>query len=475
MSRLLLLRRALFLTLMLLTALPAISLAALPQPGLTNLAPMASGPTVTVTEDLVNVRSGPSTAYGIIGRATRGKSLEVVGKNAGATWLKICCVSSKQGWINAALVKANGDLSAVPQAAASAPPPAATVKRAASAPAPNVRAAGFFGYGIQVDASADKGFIVGAVKNMGFNWIKFQLPWKDFEGQPGQIDFGGLDDMVGQFNGNGLSILASIVKAPQWARPGNSNFDVEGPPADPGTYANFVRAFASRYCGRVQAVEVWNEQNLWYEWGGEPINPGRYVQLLAAAYRAIKGACPGMIVVSGAPTPTGGGGGQAIDDIEYLQAMYRAGLKNYSDAIGAHPSGYNCPADGDWRTVQDPSASFRGPFDNHHHSWCFRGTMEGYRNVMVANGDGGKRIWPTEFGWAIGPAVNNNYGYANDNSPEEQAAWLVQAYQMARSWGWVGPMFLWNLNFGITNPGTELAQFGIAGRPAYDALARMPK
>jgi hypothetical protein len=36
-------------------------------------------------------------------------------------------------------------------------------------------------------------------------------------------------------------------------------------------------------------------------------------------------------------------------------------------------------------------------------------------------------------------------------------------------------MFLWHLNFGITNPGTELAAFGIAGRPAFDALARMAK
>ena len=139
-----------------LTVLPAISLAAIPQPGQTSLAPTASGPTVTVTEDLVNVRSGPSTAYGIIGRVTRGKSLEVVGKNKGATWLKICCASaSKQGWISASLVKASGDLSAVPEAAAPAPPPTTTVKRTTSAPAPNVRAAGFFGYGIQVDTSAD--------------------------------------------------------------------------------------------------------------------------------------------------------------------------------------------------------------------------------------------------------------------------------------------------------------------------------
>ena len=101
--------------------------------------------------------------------------------------------------------------------------------------------------------------------------------------------------------------------------------------------------------------------------------------------------------------------------------------------------------------------------------------MERYRNVMVANGDSGKRIWPTEFGWASEGNPVPGYEYARDVTAEEQAQYLVQAYQMARSWGWVGPMFLWNLNFGITNPGTELAAFGIANRPAYSALANMPK
>ena len=28
--------------------------------------------------------------------------------------------------------------------------------------------------------------------------------------------------------------------------------------------------------------------------------------------------------------------------------------------------------------------------------------MEGYRNIMAKYGDSGKRIWPTEFGWASG-------------------------------------------------------------------------
>ena len=32
--------------------------------------------------------------------------------------------------------------------------------------------------------------------------------------------------------------------------------------------------------------------------------------------------------------------------------------------------------------------------------------MEGYRNIMLRYGDGNKRIWPTEFGWAAGRRGN---------------------------------------------------------------------
>jgi len=106
--------------------------------------------------------------------------------------------------------------------------------------------------------------------------------------------------------------------------------------------------------------------------------------------------------------------------------------------------------------------------------------MEGYRQIMVENGASNKLVWATEFGWAIGPAVNNNYGYANDNDANEQAQWTVTAYQMMKAWGWAGPAFLWNLNFRVTNPGSEMGQWGIVDQgwgplPVYSALRDMPK
>ena len=87
-----------------------------------------------------------------------------------------------------------------------------------------------------------------------------------------------------------------------------------------------VAKVAERYRGRVQAIEVWNEQNLWYEAGGVGrINAANYVQLLQLSYRAIKAVNPEMIVVSGALTPAGNVGEYAIDDVEYLQQMYANG------------------------------------------------------------------------------------------------------------------------------------------------------
>jgi hypothetical protein len=101
--------------------------------------------------------------------------------------------------------------------------------------------------------------------------------------------------------------------------------------------------------------------------------------------------------------------------------------------------------------------------------------MTGYRNIMVKYGDSGKRIWPTEFGWATNWIGDPNYSYAKDNSPSDQANWTVRAYQLMRGWGFVGPAFLWNLNFNVTNPGTELAQWGILNTGTYSALAGMAK
>ncbi|MCO6450280.1 MAG: SH3 domain-containing protein [Caldilineales bacterium] len=440
---------------------------------------------VAVATGTTNLRGGPGTNYPVVGSLPEGAQMKIIGKNQNGTWWQLERDNGDPAWIIANRVNAQGPANEIAVAANIPEAPAQSAAPAASSGGggqPRPAGAGNFGYGMQIQpyGGADIAFAANAIKGAGFNWVKWQVPWKDLEGGPGQIGWGGQDGLINFFNGQGLQVLASIVKAPDWARPGNTDRGVEGPPADPQTFANFLGAFAGRYCGKVQAIEVWNEQNLHYEWGNEPLDPARYMELLKRAYRSIKAACPQMIVVSGALTPAGNVGALAIDDFQYLEAMYRNGLKDFSDAIGAHPSGYNVPpsinttgAACDF--INQTNSSFRGPCDSPHHSWSARMTMEGYRNIMAKYGDTNKRIWPTEFGWAAGGALHPSYGYANDNTYDEQARWTVEFYQWMKNNGYTGPAFLWNLNFGITNPGTELAQWGIWGKPTYDALKNMPK
>jgi spore germination protein YaaH len=425
-----------------------------------------------------NVRSGPDTAYGKVGTLNAGATYRVTGQSETPGWWQIS-FDGKSAWVSADVVDVNGPTETVAMVQVAPPPTAVPVAAKPAAPKPAAAAApaaksypaapGSFGYGVQIDPWGNRPAAIAAIKNMGFNWVKIQVPWKTFEGSPGQRSYA--DDIINELAGSGLNVLASIVKAPDWARPGNTDRSVEGPPADPQTYADYVGAFAAHNKGKVKAIEVWNEQNLWYEWGHEPLNAGRYVDLLCRAYRAIKAADPGMSVLAGAPTPTGvNDGSTAIDDVAYLQQMYAAGAKNCFDGVGAHPSGYNNPPDAKFGYNNPAEPSFKN-----HPSFFFRDTMERYRGIMVANGDAGKRVWPTEFGWASTGSPHPGYEYATQNTEQEQADYIVRAFQMAKSWGWVGPMFLWNLDYNATQPSTELAAFGITGRAAQGALGGMPK
>ena len=58
-----------------------------------------------------------------------------------------------------------------------------------------------------------------------------------------------------------------------------------------------MAALAEHYQGRVQAIEIWNEQNLADENGGRgrSENAGHYVELLKEAYTRIKAIDPSML------------------------------------------------------------------------------------------------------------------------------------------------------------------------------------
>ena len=346
-----------------------------------------------------------------------------------------------------------------------------------------------FGYGVQINGLVgdpqESANMAGKVK---MNWIKQQMRWGDF-GHKDAVDWSGFDRIMQATNNNKLKVMLSIVTAPGWSR---GERGTHGPPDDIALYADFVGQVVDRYKGRVHAIEVWNEQNLSREWATSPqrLSAADYVKLLKAAYATIKAKDPNIIVISGALSPTGVDDGvNAIDDFRYLQQMVDAGMLNYADCVGVHHNGYNIGPDiSAQAAMQHPKAStafFRGPFSPFngglpHHSWFFYDTLQTYHRLA-----GDKPLCVTEFGWASSQgydAIPKNFDFAKDNTLQEQADYIVQAFALMRQWGFVKLAFLWNLDYGNkgNGPTDDVVPYSLVDvnglpRPAFEALERMPK
>ncbi|MFC1959643.1 LysM peptidoglycan-binding domain-containing protein [Chloroflexota bacterium] len=355
------------------------------------------------------------------------------------------------------------------------PPPGATPVPPVEPP-PGVG----FNYGIQVHLpSQNQGAVAASVADLGMKWVKQQIEWKVYETSQGNIDWAPLDEMVNSLEAINVNILFSVVKAPAWARDTTVE---DGPPTDYQTYANFVGALAERYQGRVDAYEIWNEQNLRREWNSSshPISAAEYVELLRLAYNAIKAKDSAAIVVSGGPAPTGFNDGvNAIDDRVYVQSMYANGVAAYSDALGAHPNGWANPPDSVCCN-NTPGV----PTHDDHASFFYLQTLSDYRDIMVANGDSQTFIWPTEFGWGsnadTGHEAPAGYEFVAYTDLGEMATYLVRAFEIGQDLNYVGPMFLWNLNFcEAAGPASEQCLWSLNGpagaRPAYAAVKGIAK
>ena len=194
-----------------------------------------------------------------------------------------------------------------------------------------------FAYGVQIHLpNQNIPQVIQAASALDVAWVKQQIEWAVYEPNAGSINWAPLDEMVNAMDAAGFNILLTVSSAPGWARDSDQE---KGPPTDYQTYANFVGQLAQRYKGKVDAYEVWNEQNLRREWNTpRGISAASYVELLRLAYTAIKNADSAALVVTGGLAPTGFNDGvNAIDDRVYLRQMYAAGVAEWSDAIARTP------------------------------------------------------------------------------------------------------------------------------------------
>ncbi len=350
-----------------------------------------------------------------------------------------------------------------------------------------------FGYGIQIHGNATVGNPAETLQavhdQLGMNWVKAQIQWwlvePDADEATEQWFF--YDAVIDEAHNKGVRLMLSVVGAPAWTRAAGGE---NGPPDDYNEYARFLAELIDRHPGKIDAIEVWNEQNLDREWtSANGISPEDYVRFLQVAYETIKARDPNIIVISGALSPTGTGDWvRWADDFEYLDRALAAGMLNYADCVGAHHNGYNIAPDVafDVASAEPESATalFRGPFANPHHSWSFFTTINTYADKVQAVNPNMK-LCVTEFGWASTEGYSEypeGFEFAQDNTLQEQADYIVQAFNQMYDSGDVWLAFLFNFDFGNkgSGPTDDPVPYSIVDtqgipRPAFGALSAMPK
>ncbi len=282
---------------------------------------------------------------------------------------------------------------------------------------------------------------VEMAQQAGLGWAKQQFPWAEIEplrkGEfidpvSGESSWAKFDRIVDLFQDRGLQVIARLDLAPGWARLPDTR--PETPPTDFEDFGDFVYAFVKHFSGRVQYIQIWNEPNIYPEWGEQAVDPVAYTRMLQIAYQRAKEADENVYVLSaplaitlGEPHPEPGRW-RSMPDLDYLEAMYKAGAGDYFDILSANAFGFDLPPD----DPPDPNVlNFR--------------RVELQREIMERYDDADKAVWFNEYGWNAAPEYFSDEALIWERvSEEKQAEYTLQGIELAqREWPWAGVFNVW--------------------------------
>lgn len=280
------------------------------------------------------------------------------------------------------------------------------------------------------------------IAEAGFDWIRQQFVWEDIEihgkgdfvdtrNDPAGVDaWAKYDQIVDLAEQYGIQIQARLSNPPAWAQTAAGDF---APPADIQDYVDFAVAVAERYEGRVRYFQVWNEPNIYPEWGEQSVDPEAFTEILCRTYTALKAVDPEIVVIAPALSPTLALTGRDLSELVYLDRMYQAGAGGCFDILAAQAYGFfSSPSDQRLRIFQPNFAR-----------------QQYVRDLMVRHGDADKPIWISEVAWNpidspdVPADLINREGFGVV-TPEQAARYLTEAYQrVAEDFPYIGVMNYW--------------------------------
>jgi len=272
----------------------------------------------------------------------------------------------------------------------------------------------------------------------GLRFFRDEMGWGSCEPEKGKYVFSPRwDEYINSAREKGLEPLLILDYA-------NQNYDGgDFPHTDEAVqgYANYCRAIAQHFKGRIKHYEIWNEWTGGCGMSGKKHNtPENYVKLIAAAYKVLKEVDPDCVVI-------GGGGDHHVGHFKAIEAQMKLGVMKYCDAFSVHP--YEYP-----RTPEEAKV-----VEN----------LQKVVDCMKANGCEEPKLWLTELGWPTHGAGHAPGFDSRDAAVREalEAQMFVRAGIGYRAMPEVRK-FVW---YDLKNDGTDLSynenNFGIIHHDSY--------
>ncbi len=254
--------------------------------------------------------------------------------------------------------------------------------------------------------------------NLKLDWISIPISWNELQPKAGRApDWTRLDSAIALASQNGLAVMISINRAPDWASTS------KGP--DAAKTADLAVALTQRYAGSLHAIELFPGANLKNSWGANP-SPKQYLRLFETVQKQLATSGSSALLVAGGLTPLAPDSTSGMNDLKFLQGLYDAGARSSVSVISLRLS----------NTTGEPLKPPSGdPRALRHY--------EDMRAMMLDNGHTSGLLWITRLNAPTGKITGDDKKFSESAA---QADWLARALLQARSQLYIGVVFIQNLN-----------------------------
>jgi len=235
---------------------------------------------------------------------------------------------------------------------------------------------------------------------------KGAMSWAYLEPAKGQLDWTRLDAYVDLAQAHGVSVMYSNSGVPKWAAANTSSCQTNAygtycssSVVDVQDWSNFVTDLVTRYKGRIQVYELWNEPQQYFT--------GTLAQLVTLTqneYQIIRSIDPAATILTPSMVSYG---------YPYLDSYFAAGGPKSIDAVSIH-------------TYPDPTNDIAETITT--------SLTEQMKTVETKYGIADKPLWDTEGSWG-----NTSSGAITDMNLRE--AFVARAYLL--HWSVGIPRYYW--------------------------------